>query len=67
VCFFCIVYTYVRVPEPTGRTFAELDLLFAQGVSAREFATTKVDVFAENVGGGIMDKCRLEVAHVEKA
>ncbi|KAJ7087979.1 sugar porter family MFS transporter [Mycena belliarum] len=44
-CFLCIIYTYFRVPEPQGRSFAELDLLFEKGVSARKFATTDVDVF----------------------
>lgn len=27
ICFLSIVYTYFRVPEPKGRTFAELDML----------------------------------------
>lgn len=45
IAFLCIVYTYFRVPEPQGRTFAELDLLFERRVSARKFASTKVDVF----------------------
>src|ERR1700743_1345324 len=45
ICFLCIIYTYYRVPEPQGRSFAELDLLFERGVSARNFATTNVDVF----------------------
>ncbi|CAK5274792.1 unnamed protein product [Mycena citricolor] len=45
ICFFCVIYTYFRVPEPQGRTFAELDILFGQGVSARHFASTSVDVF----------------------
>jgi SP family general alpha glucoside:H+ symporter-like MFS transporter len=45
ICFLCIIYTFFRVPEPTGRTFAELDLLFEKGISARKFATTEVDVF----------------------
>lgn len=49
ICFLCIIYTFFRVPEPTGRTFAELDLLFEKGVSARKFASTKVDVFGEDV------------------
>ncbi|KAI5860835.1 sugar transporter [Durotheca rogersii] len=48
-CFLCFVYTYFRVPEPTGRTFAELDLLFEKKISARKFAETEVDVFAENI------------------
>jgi SP family general alpha glucoside:H+ symporter-like MFS transporter len=51
ICFLCIIYTYFRVPEPQGRSFAELDLLFERGVSARKFATTNVDVFDETVDG----------------
>ena len=54
LCFICIVYTYFRVPEPTGRTFAELDLLFERKVSARKFAKTEVDVFDEMVDEGIL-------------
>lgn len=49
LCFLSIVYTYFRVPEPQGRSFAELDLLFERGVSARKFASTRVDVFEETV------------------
>ncbi|KAF2148979.1 sugar transporter [Myriangium duriaei CBS 260.36] len=56
-CFLCIIYVYYRVPEPSGRTFAELDLLFENRVPARQFASTKMDVFEkmdnehiENVG-----------------
>lgn len=63
----CIVYTYFRVPEPMGRSFAELDLLFEKGVSARKFASTKVDVFAEDVDGSVMSNYqkRVEFDHVE--
>ncbi|PQE09593.1 MFS alpha-glucoside transporter protein [Rutstroemia sp. NJR-2017a WRK4] len=49
ICFCCIIYTYFRVPEPKGRSFAELDLLFEKGVSARKFASTKVDVFDDEL------------------
>jgi SP family general alpha glucoside:H+ symporter-like MFS transporter len=51
ICFLCIAYTYFRLPEPHGRTFAELDLLFERKVSARKFASTQVDVFSESVNG----------------
>jgi len=51
ICFLCIIYTYFRVPEPQGRSFAELDLLFERGISARKFASTNVDVFDEDVKG----------------
>jgi MFS transporter, SP family, general alpha glucoside:H+ symporter len=69
ICFCCIVYTYFRVPEPQGRTFAELDLLFERGVSARKFATTEIEVFDEAVGGSMMDEYerKLSVVHMEKA
>lgn len=47
ICFLCIIWTYFRLPEPRGRSFAELDLLFEKKVPARQFASTKVDVFEE--------------------
>ncbi|KAK4185874.1 hypothetical protein QBC35DRAFT_388568 [Podospora australis] len=56
ICFLCIIYTYFRVPEPSGRSFAELDLLFQKGVSARKFATTKVNVFDDEINSDLMDK-----------
>lgn len=58
ICFGCIIYTYFRVPEPRGRTFAELDLLFERGVSARKFASTSVDVFDEMVEGSVINNYR---------
>ena len=39
------------MPEPQGRAFAELDLLFEERVSARKFAKTKVDIFADSSEG----------------
>jgi len=66
ICFCCIIYTYFRVPEPAGRSFAELDLLFERGVSARKFATTDVDAFANDVEveEGVMKSW--DVAHEER-
>ncbi|KAK0614564.1 general substrate transporter [Immersiella caudata] len=55
ICFLCIIYTYLRVPEPSGRSFAELDLLFEKGVSARKFKKTQVNVFAENVDNVVLE------------
>ena len=51
-CFFSIIYTYYRVPEPRGRTYAELDMLFERRVSARNFAKAEVNAFEERVEGG---------------
>jgi SP family general alpha glucoside:H+ symporter-like MFS transporter len=54
--------TYFRLPEPKGRTFGELDILFEDRVPARKFATTQVDEFkaaernaqAEVLGAGMV-------------
>ena len=56
LCFLCIIYTYFRIPEPRGRTFAELDLLFERKISARKFAKTEVDVFEETVDEGLINQ-----------
>ncbi|KAI5458912.1 general substrate transporter [Mariannaea sp. PMI_226] len=44
-CFFMFVWSYYRLPETWGRTYHELDVLFAKRVPARKFATTTVDPF----------------------
>jgi MFS transporter, SP family, general alpha glucoside:H+ symporter len=43
-CLLGTIFTYFCVPEPKGRTIAELDLLFERGFSARKFSKVKVDV-----------------------
>jgi SP family general alpha glucoside:H+ symporter-like MFS transporter len=48
-CLCCAVWTFWRLPEPKGRTYAELDVLFEMGVSARQFRTTVV----EKLDGGL--------------
>ncbi|PNY29695.1 General alpha-glucoside permease [Tolypocladium capitatum] len=45
LCFLCVLWSFFRLPEPKGRTYAELDVLFEQRISARKFKTTKVDPF----------------------
>jgi SP family general alpha glucoside:H+ symporter-like MFS transporter len=69
ICFCCIIYTYFRVPEPQGRSFAELDLLFERGISARKFASTDVDVFSENVDPSILHSYeeKLDLQHAERS
>lgn len=48
-CAFAVfVWAYFRLPESKDRTFHELDILFAKGVSARKFASTNVDAFDEH-------------------
>lgn len=41
----CCVWVYFRQPEMKGRTYGELDTLFAEKVSARKFKSTVVDQF----------------------
>lgn len=42
-------WAYFRLPEPKGRTYAELDILFATKVPARKFASTHVDAYAVEI------------------
>jgi SP family general alpha glucoside:H+ symporter-like MFS transporter len=46
--FLCFVWAYFRVPEPRGRTYAEMDALFEMKVPARKFASTQVHLFHED-------------------
>ncbi|WQF88173.1 Putative major facilitator, sugar transporter, major facilitator superfamily [Colletotrichum destructivum] len=50
-CLLSSVWVYFRVPEPKGRTYAELDLLFEHKVSARKFAGTKIDPYSQGLSG----------------
>lgn len=61
-CLMCLVWTYFRLPEPKGRTYAELDLLFEQKVPARKFKTTVVDPFS---AGPQSEEKTSEMEHVE--
>jgi SP family general alpha glucoside:H+ symporter-like MFS transporter len=45
LCFLCIVWTYFRLPEANGRSYAELDILFERKIPARQFSQTSVDLF----------------------
>jgi SP family general alpha glucoside:H+ symporter-like MFS transporter len=55
-CLLCFLWAFFRLPEPKGRTYAELDLLFEQGVPARRFSATFVDPFGESHEGNIDEK-----------
>ncbi|CAK7199396.1 hypothetical protein SEUCBS139899_002075 [Sporothrix eucalyptigena] len=37
LAFLCLVWAYLRVPETKGRSYEELDILFARNVPARKF------------------------------
>ncbi|KAH8703986.1 putative maltose permease [Talaromyces proteolyticus] len=42
---FTFIWAYFRLPEAKGRTYEELDILFARKVSARKFASEHVDAY----------------------
>lgn len=50
----CIAWTYFRLPETKGRTYAELSVLFDDRVPARKFSTTAVDLYGR--GGEGLEK-----------
>jgi SP family general alpha glucoside:H+ symporter-like MFS transporter len=44
---FCVlIWAFFRLPEPKGRTYGELDILFARKIPARKFASTAVDAYS---------------------
>jgi MFS transporter, SP family, general alpha glucoside:H+ symporter len=44
-CGLSFIWSYFRLPEPRGRTPAELDILFEQKIDARKFSEVKVNPF----------------------
>ncbi|KAI1453835.1 sugar transporter [Annulohypoxylon moriforme] len=55
-CLLSAVWVFFRLPEPKGRTYAELDLLFEHKVPARNFAETKIDPFSHHLGDDLKKK-----------
>lgn len=49
-CLLCIVWVYFRLPEPKGRTYAELDMLFERKVKARDFSKIDANLFVTSSG-----------------
>lgn len=47
-CLLSFLWTFFRLPEPKGRTPAELDILFEQKVGARKFSRAHVEPFRSN-------------------
>lgn len=47
-CLVIFIWAFFRLPEPKGRTYGELDILFHNKVPARKFSKTKVDQFSAN-------------------
>jgi MFS transporter, SP family, general alpha glucoside:H+ symporter len=45
----CFIWVFFRLPEMKGRTYEELDILFAGKVKARDFKKTVVNAYQENL------------------
>ncbi|KAL8293322.1 hypothetical protein RQP46_000023 [Phenoliferia psychrophenolica] len=46
-CLLSAIWTFYRLPEAKGRTYAELDVLFDDRISARNFKSTAVELFKD--------------------
>lgn len=46
----CLIWAFFRIPETKNFTFAEIDLLFQQGVPARKFAQHRGKVHPKHLG-----------------
>ncbi|PVH71672.1 general substrate transporter [Cadophora sp. DSE1049] len=42
----CIIWIYFELPEPKGRTYCDMDVMFDHGISARKFSKTNVPELA---------------------
>ncbi|KXX73305.1 Maltose permease MAL31 [Madurella mycetomatis] len=47
--FIVFIWAYFRLPEIKGRTYEELDILFANKIPARKFAKSHVDAYALSI------------------
>jgi len=65
-CLGCFVWAFFRLPEPKGRTFAELDILFEKRVSARHFKDTIVDRFHVSDSDSDLGEKKGVSAHLEQ-
>lgn len=47
-CLLCFTWAFFRLPEPKGRTYVELDVLFDRKTSARKFASISTQELLSN-------------------
>ena len=66
-CLLCAVWTYFRLPEPKGRTYGELDILFERRISARKFKNTVVERLDSRSDSSLIKEKDEEVEMVERA
>ncbi|CAI7664481.1 unnamed protein product [Penicillium glandicola] len=51
LCILCLVWSFFRLPEPKGRSYAELDILFENKVRTREFPSAKTGLVQSELKG----------------
>lgn len=51
LCILCLVWSFFRLPEPKGRSYAELDVLFENKVRTREFPSAKTGLVQSDLEG----------------
>jgi SP family general alpha glucoside:H+ symporter-like MFS transporter len=56
--FLTLVWAYFRLPESKGRSFHEMDILFAKKLPARQFAKEQVNAFDESETAEIISKVK---------
>ncbi|KAJ0424435.1 general substrate transporter [Aspergillus carlsbadensis] len=61
MCFFCLLYLWLWQPETSGRSFQELDEMFAKEVPARKFKSYKTDVQVHNEAAAASQDAKMEV------
>jgi MFS transporter, SP family, general alpha glucoside:H+ symporter len=54
-----LTWAYFRLPEPSGRTYEEMDILFARKVSARKFSSTHVDAYETDIAARETDETHI--------
>lgn len=52
-CFLCIIYLFFYQPETSGRSYQELDEMFAKHIPAREFKHYKSTTQERNDAAGL--------------
>ncbi|KAI8711337.1 hypothetical protein NCS52_01396500 [Fusarium sp. LHS14.1] len=48
-CLVSAIWVFFRLPEPKGRTYAELDILFEKKIAARKFAKIHIDPYSHEL------------------
>lgn len=65
-CFCCLLWAFFRLPEPKGRTYGELDILFERRVSARDFSSTVVEIYRVSDTESDLGEKKGASAHLEQ-